>query len=325
MKLAYQSSKLHFDYRNRPVSGNILNGLGEKEFRRPVQIFHGSGFRKLEWEKLELFFLLTMPFSLFIRGMSTRLQLRHADGKVADKQVAAGDKAQITKEIKSIAKKLGAGATGITRISENECYQNYLPRYKYAISIAYPMNYEIMKDHVSWLKGGLEIIRAYTEITRIVVELAKTIRTMGWPARAYCESADILHIPLAIKAGIGEMGKHGSMINRELGSDFRLATVLTDLPLELDRPVDIGVEDLCASCRRCTTDCPVDAISDDKQLVRGVENGTWTSINVCPTSVRPTDAVFVSRSVPGANRDVARHCQKHYWLNVERHENKDTE
>ena len=123
---------------------------------------------------------------------------------------------------------------------------------------------------------------------------------IGTPPSANCESADILHIPLAIKAGIGELGKHGSLINKELGSNFRLATVLTDLPLALDQPVDIGVEDLCASCRRCTMDCPVDAISDEKQLVRGIDKwyvdfdkcvpyfsktyGCGICIQVCPWS-----------------------------------------
>ncbi len=85
MKKSFQSPQLHFEYRNKPVSGNMLSGLGENTVRRPAQIFHGSGFRKLEWEKLELFFLLTMPFSLFIRSMYSRLQLQHADGKLADK------------------------------------------------------------------------------------------------------------------------------------------------------------------------------------------------------------------------------------------------
>ena len=70
-------------------------------------------------------------------------------------------------------------------------------------------------------------------------------------------------------AGLGELGKHGSLISREFGPNVRLATVLTDLPLEIDAPVDIGVEDLCAGCRRCTIDCPADAIADTKQLVRG--------------------------------------------------------
>jgi epoxyqueuosine reductase len=58
-----------------------------------------------------------------------------------------------------------------------------------------------------------------------------------------------MHIPLAIDAGLGELGKHGSMICREYGSNFRLSAVGTDLPLAADQATDIGVDDLCASCR----------------------------------------------------------------------------
>jgi epoxyqueuosine reductase QueG len=59
------------------------------------------------------------------------------------------------------------------------------------------------------------------------------------------------------------------MISREHGSNFRLATVLTDLPLAADAPVDIGVDDVCAFCRRCVDDCPPRAIYEEKQVVRG--------------------------------------------------------
>ena len=81
----------------------------------------------------------------------------------------------------------------------------------------------------------------------------------------------MLHLPLAINAGLGQLGKHGSLICKEFGSNMRIATVLTDLPLAVDAPVDIAVDDLCLGCRRCTLDCPVDAIVDAKQMVRGVE------------------------------------------------------
>jgi epoxyqueuosine reductase QueG len=114
-------------------------------------------------------------------------------------------------------------------------------------------------------------MRAYREIARIAVRLSEKIRGLGWPARAYGNpnSTDILHIPLAIQAGLGQLGKHGSMISEAYGSNFRLAAVLTDLPVATDKPVDIGVEDLCLTCRRCVIDCPPKAISHEKQLVRG--------------------------------------------------------
>jgi epoxyqueuosine reductase QueG len=136
--------------------------------------------------------------------------------------------------------------------------------------MALPMDREEMR-FVPRPRAAAEVMRTYRAAGRVAVRLAERIRALGWPARAYGNpnSTDILLIPLAIRAGIGELGKHGSMISREYGSNFRLVAVLTDLPLVPHAPVEIGVEDLCAVCRRCVEDCPPRAIFDDKQLVRG--------------------------------------------------------
>ncbi|MDH5171449.1 MAG: iron-sulfur cluster-binding protein, partial [Gammaproteobacteria bacterium] len=50
----FPSPELPFHYRRQPRSGNEINGLGERAFRRAVQVFHGSGARELQWRKLEL-------------------------------------------------------------------------------------------------------------------------------------------------------------------------------------------------------------------------------------------------------------------------------
>jgi epoxyqueuosine reductase QueG len=85
------------------------------------------------------------------------------------------------------------------------------------------------------------------------------------------DTAEVLHLPLAVQAGLGQLGKHGSLITKEFGSNLRLATVLTNMPLAYDEPVDSGVDDFCESCQICVTNCPPQAIFDTKQMVRGVE------------------------------------------------------
>ena len=78
-------------------------------------------------------------------------------------------------------------------------------------------------------------------------------------------------IPAAIAAGLGELGKHGSIINRTHGASFRLSVVSTDMPLLADEPDVFGADDFCHNCRICTDACPPDAIAEQKQLVRGDE------------------------------------------------------
>jgi epoxyqueuosine reductase QueG len=79
----------------------------------------------------------------------------------------------------------------------------------------------------------------------------------------------MLLAPAAIAAGLGELGKHGSIINRQLGSNFRLAVVLPDLPRVADDADDVGADDFCRLCQSCAKACPPAAIQDEKQLVRG--------------------------------------------------------
>lgn len=119
-------------------------------------------------------------------------------------------------------------------------------------------------------RAETEVMRSYWRVERIAIKVASHIRSLGWPAAAHASGSDVLHIPLAINAGLGQLGKHGSIISTEYGSNFRISVVLTDLPLALDAPVDIAVDDLCMSCQRCVADCPPGAIFNEKHMVRGV-------------------------------------------------------
>ena len=270
MKKDFPSADLAFAYREQPLSGNVINGLGVSELVPATQIFHGSGARQLEWRKLELFFAMINPLRVYWLNLVNRWMLRRADGPVARERQAVPDPSAMSEQIKQRAGAYGAGATGITRVTGKALYRDVSPDYPNAIVVLMPMDSAEMA-YVTTNRAGTETMRAYMEISRTVIRLAEHIRAMGWRARAYCEGADLLHIPLAIEAGLGQLGKHGSLICKQFGSSMRIATVLTDLPLAPDAPEDIGVDDLCLGCRRCTLDCPVDAIVDHKQMVRGIE------------------------------------------------------
>ena len=257
-------------YQNQPVSGNRVNGQGLKEKVRPTRVFHAPWNRELPWTGMNDFFLMNNTWAILVQALKNRWLLRRSTGSIAKHRVETNDPDEMAHRLKQKAKELGAGIVGITRIEPNDLYEDMELKYQYAICIGIPMRREEMQ-HVPHGRAGLEVQRVYGEVARVSIELAEHIRAMGWPAHAYGDprSTDLLQIPLAIRAGLGQLGKHGSMISEEYGSNFRLSSVATDMPLTLDGPVDIGVDDLCLGCRRCTIDCPPDAILDEKQWVRG--------------------------------------------------------
>ncbi|MGO1239488.1 MAG: tRNA epoxyqueuosine(34) reductase QueG [Hafnia alvei] len=75
-------------------------------------------------------------------------------------------------------------------------------------------------------------------------------------SRPFVDSAPILERPLAAKAGIGWVGKHSLILNKEAGSWFFLGELLLDLPLPIDKPQD----EQCGRCVACITTCPTGAI-----------------------------------------------------------------
>ena len=75
--------------------------------------------------------------------------------------------------------------------------------------------------------------------------------------RVATDSAPILEVEFARKAGLGWRGKHTLLLSQEAGSTFFLGEILTDLPL----PVDAPLPDRCGTCSRCIEACPTQAIT----------------------------------------------------------------
>jgi len=259
-----------FGYRSSPESGNAINGLGETTKGRARQVFHSSTGEPLAWKALDDFFSLINPWGVVRHVIVNTWQLRRSEGPLHPRRREVRDPTAMATEVKALARRLGASLVGVAEVTEEDLYVGRDPGLRRAICLGLPMDRREMA-FAPQPRAAAEVMRTYRAVAKVAVRLAEAIRAMGWPARAYGNpnSTDILMIPLAVRAGLGELGKHGSMISTEHGSNFRLAAVLTDLPLALDRPVDIAVDDVCTVCRRCVDDCPPRAILEEKQLVRG--------------------------------------------------------
>ncbi|MCX6564180.1 MAG: hypothetical protein NTU60_11345 [Candidatus Aminicenantes bacterium] len=72
------------------------------------------------------------------------------------------------------------------------------------------------------------------------------------------QKAHVSHKKIGILAGFGWIGRNNLLVNPELGSRFRLVTVLTDMPLETGTPLEFS----CGTCRACLAPCPAQAIHE---------------------------------------------------------------
>jgi epoxyqueuosine reductase len=79
--------------------------------------------------------------------------------------------------------------------------------------------------------------------------------------RGFVDSAPVLERTWAQRSGLGWVAKNGNLINKQMGSFFFIATLITDLDLQPDEPF---AKDYCGTCSRCIDACPTDAILPGK-------------------------------------------------------------
>ena len=107
--------------------------------------------------------------------------------------------------------------------------------------------------------------RDYHKILRNrLQQLADRIATRAGPFgyRAFTDSAPVLEKALAEKAGLGWIGKHTNLLQRDAGSWFFIGELYTDLPL----PIDTPASNHCGTCQACIDICPTQAIVAPYQL-----------------------------------------------------------
>lgn len=109
---------------------------------------------------------------------------------------------------------------------------------------AYVSRYALGRDYHKLLRARLQ------KLADRIAEVAPH----GY--RVFVDSAPVLEVELAVRAGLGWRGKHTLLLNREAGSCFFLGEIFTDLPL----PVDTAQAGHCGDCTACIDACPTGAI-----------------------------------------------------------------
>jgi epoxyqueuosine reductase QueG len=144
---------------------------------------------------------------------------------------------------------------------------------KYAIAVGQRMRWREFQV-VPSRESAIECLRVYYTLGETVIKLAAYLRSIGYACKIEhpIGDSDLLHVPIGLKAGFGELGRHGSIINPTLGPLFRMGSVATSIPLAIDHPIDAGIAKFCDACRACRKFCPADAIPDERTPEAGKDH-----------------------------------------------------
>jgi reductive dehalogenase len=118
---------------------------------------------------------------------------------------------------------------------------------------------------------------AYSKMGFIAPSLARFIQELGYHALPSGNDT-ALSVPMAIDAGLGELGRNGILITDKYGPRVRLCKVFTDLPLVHDKPVDLGVQAFCEICGKCATHCPGQALRHGERTAE--HNNICNNVNI---------------------------------------------
>ncbi len=253
------------------VSGNAINGVGEAAVRRPSPVYWHPP-ESIPHGKLQLWFYQhTPPDPALLEARRDRQAAVEAPLDPLAETKVERSAAEWSAEVKRVALECGADDVGIAPMRAEYVFEGHpVPPQRWMVMIAVGHSYQELRTAPS-MRSLIDVTRQYARGNRAAKGLANWLRRQGHDAVPYGGpmAGSFVLIPPAIEAGLGELGKHGSMIHRKLGASFRLACVLTDLPLLPDSRDDFGADEFCANCRVCADACPPDAILKEKTMVRG--------------------------------------------------------
>ncbi len=259
------------------LSGNDINGLGVVERSRPKTFFWHPPAEN-PFHELQDVVIAHQRQAPDIRAAYSRDADRGPRPLAKNPEPIKKSPAEWSKLVREFALENDSDQVGFTPVRPEYVYEGYEIAYPNLIIIAVAMDYENLStapSNIEDARSATEVATKYNTAARSARLIGNFILQSGYNMKTFPgPMATALNmIPAAIQAGMGELGKHGSMINRQFGSSFRLSAIATDMPLEYSEPDVFGADDFCTSCQICTKACPPGAISEEKQMVRG--NKKW--------------------------------------------------
>lgn len=184
------------------------------------------------------------------------------------------DWTDFTARVKQAAKLYGAPLAGVCRVDPLWLYAEdgdgtveQIAGLDTAVVMALPMDYQLVRSSPA-VPAAAATGQGYSQMAFTAACMARFLTELGWRAIAAGNELG-LSIPMAVDAGLGEMGRNGLLVTRQYGPRVRLCKVFTDAPLVPDRPDSFGVREFCKACKKCAADCPSQSIPHGEMTAEG--------------------------------------------------------
>jgi epoxyqueuosine reductase len=223
------------------------------------------------------------------------------------KRTEADEKEYDYEKLKDFAFQQGASLFGVADIAglpERHCSLSpkTLGGLERAVSMAFHLSDRILEDIVD---GPTRLYffhyqRVNVLLDELGLKVSNFIQSRGYDALPIPASqiidwekqlAHVSHKHIAARAGIGWIGRNNLLVSSQFGSRQRLVTVLTNMPLKLDKPLPWG----CGECHDCISSCPSQSIKENPgdfdhvgcfQMVKALVKKAGISQNICGLCVK---------------------------------------
>jgi epoxyqueuosine reductase len=217
-----------------------------------------------------------------------------------DKKMTDIDTVKMAEKVKKVGKWFGASLVGICELNHLWLYTHWgdhnaklaethevgdpveVPEaYKYVVVMAFAMDYYDVQRSPAVCPA---IDLGYSQMAFTAFHVAEFIRNLGY--HAIPSGNDMgLTIPMAVDAGLGELGRNGLLLTEKYGPRVRLSKVFTDLPLKPDEPIDLGAQHFCETCGKCADHCPGNALLKGDRTDQPIDVSTNPGLLKWPVNV----------------------------------------
>jgi epoxyqueuosine reductase len=153
----------------------------------------------------------------------------------------------------------------------------YIPmKAKWVVAYTIRMSTETLKRAPTPV-GAQTTSLAYNRSENIQAQLQEFLRGLGYQGLGESSTNALTIAPaFAVLSGLGEMGRMNRLVTPEFGPMVRIFTLITDLPVATDKPIDAGIMEFCKSCKKCAEACVPGAISFEDEPTWEVRGG-WNN------------------------------------------------